>query len=99
MSHSENQSLEQQRLRRLAKEYEQKGYHVTLHPTPGDLPPVLACCPIDLIAEGEGKTIAVEVRTKETLTLNGSKDLRQMSDLVQQLPNWEFELVITNPRP
>lgn len=99
MSHPDQNSLEQQRLRRLAKEYERKGYQVTMHPAPADLPPVLASCPIDLIAESDGKTIAVEVRTKETLTLDGSKNLRQMSDLVQQLPNWEFELVITNPRP
>jgi hypothetical protein len=90
--------LEHQRLLRLAREYRQKGYVVTLHPSPDDLPSTLSKCSFDLIAKGEGKTIAVEVRTKENLTLNGSEDLRQLTNLVQQIPGWEFELVVTNPR-
>ncbi len=90
--------LEHQRLLRLAREYRQKGYQVKLHPASTDLPPVLAGCPFDLIAEGEGKKIAVEVRSRDTLTLNGSEDLRRMTDLIDQLPGWEFELVVTNHR-
>ncbi|NJP09702.1 MAG: hypothetical protein HC866_09610 [Leptolyngbyaceae cyanobacterium RU_5_1] len=99
MSYPENRPpLEHQRLLRLANEYRHKGYTVKLYPASTDLPAKLADCPFDLIAEGEGKKIAVEVRSRETLTLNGSEDLRQMSDLVHQLPGWEFELVITNRR-
>lgn len=90
--------LEHQRLLKLAREYRQKGYEVTLHPSPDDLPSPLSKCAFDLIAEGEGKTIAVEVRTRENLTLNGSEDLRRMTSLVHQIPGWEFELVVTNPR-
>lgn len=91
--------LEHQRLLKLAREYRQKGYQVTMHPASTDLPSALAGCPFDLIAEGDGKKIAVEVRSRDTLTLNGSEDLRRMTDLVGQLPGWEFELVVTNPRP
>ncbi|MBC7970622.1 MAG: hypothetical protein H7Z11_10955 [Verrucomicrobia bacterium] len=94
---SQNQ-LEHRRLVKLAREYKEKGYDVILHPSSQDLPPALAKCPFGLIAEGNDRTIAVEVRTRETLTLNGSEDLRRMTDLVQQQPGWEFELVITNPR-
>lgn len=41
---------------------------------------------------------AAEVRTKENLTLNDSEDLCQISESVQNLPGWEFELVVTNTR-
>ncbi|WP_421654876.1 hypothetical protein [Leptothermofonsia sp. ETS-13] len=90
--------LEHQRLLKVAREYRHKGYAVTIHPSSVDLPPTLSQCPFDLIAKGEGKTIVVEVRSRENLTLNGPKDLRLMTDLVRQMPGWEFELVITNPR-
>jgi hypothetical protein len=99
MSYQQHQiAIEHQRLLRLAREYRQQGYQVTLHPKAEDLPPALAGCPFDLIAKGKGKVIAAEVRTRENLTLNGSEDLRRMTDLVKQVPGWEFELVITNPR-
>lgn len=91
-------SLEHRRLLRLAREYRQRGYHVILHPLPEQLPSSLAHCSIDLVAKNGNKTVAAEVRTKENLTLNGSEDLRRISESVQNLPGWEFELVITNPR-
>jgi hypothetical protein len=82
----------------LAREYRQQGYQVTVYPAPEDLPSTLAKCPFDLIAQREGNVVAVEVRTRETLTLNGSQDLRRMAELVQQVPGWDLELVVTNPR-
>jgi hypothetical protein len=91
-------SSEYRRLLKLAREYRQSGYCVTLNPSAAELPPQLANCPFDLIAKGNGKSIAVEVRNKENLTLNGSEDLRRMTDLIDQTPGWELELVITNPR-
>lgn len=99
MSHSIHQNeLEHRRLLRIAREYRQKGYHVIVRPSPTELPPAFAKCPFDMVAEGEGKKIAIEVRNKENLTLNGSEDLRRMTTLVEQEPGWEFELVVTNPR-
>jgi REase_AHJR-like len=89
---------EYRRLLRVAREYRQKGYHVVVRPSPDELPLALAKCPFDMIAEGEGKKIAVEVRNKENLTLNGSEDLRRMTTLIEQEPGWELELVVTNPR-
>ncbi|NJO72643.1 MAG: hypothetical protein HC833_02010 [Leptolyngbyaceae cyanobacterium RM1_406_9] len=99
MSHQTREnSLERRRLLKLAREYRQKGYDVILHPSPEDLPSSLAKCPFDLIAAKSEKVVAAEVRTRENLTLNGSCDLRRMIDLIEQLPGWEFELVVTNPR-
>ena len=90
--------IEHRRLLSVAREYRQKGYHVVVHPAPEELPPALSKCPIDMIAEGEGRRIAVEIRNRENLTLNGSEDLRRMTTLIDQEPGWEFELVVTNPR-
>jgi Holliday junction resolvase len=98
MSHSIESALEHKRLLRVAREYRQQGFVVTISPKSGDLPEALASCTFDLIAEGEEKTIAVEVRTREHLTLNGPEDLRVLTQKVQQVPGWEIELVVTNPR-
>jgi hypothetical protein len=90
--------LEHQRLLKLAREYRKQGYQVTLYPAPEDLPSPLAHCSLDLVARRDEKAIAAEVRTRESLTLNGPDDLRKLSESVKKIPGWEFELVITNPR-
>lgn len=90
--------LEHRRLLTLAREYRQKGYVVIINPAPADLPPALAKCQFDLIAEASDRTIVVEVRSRDTLTLNGAEDLRRMTRLVEEVPGWELELVVTNPR-
>jgi len=91
-------SLEHRRLLRLASEYRDKGYRVTMYPGPEVLPPILAECSLDLIAENGTEVVAVEVRTREHLSLNGCNDLRRISESVRQLPGWQLELVVTNPR-
>ena len=96
--HINQNSLERRRLLKLAREYRQQGYEVIINPPPEKLPPVLADCSLDLIAINGKKVVAAEVRTKENLTLNGSEDLRRISQSVEKLPDWEFELVITNSR-
>jgi hypothetical protein len=99
MSYKSHQTpLEHKRLLQIAREYRQQGYDVTLYPEATDLPAELASCPFDLIAQNGSQHVAVEVRSREHLTLNGPEDLRRMSDLVNQVPNWELELVVTNPR-
>jgi hypothetical protein len=40
----------------------------------------------------------VEVRSRDNLTLNGNKDLQRITEMVRQVPGWELELVVTNPR-
>jgi REase_AHJR-like len=99
MSYQENQTpLEHRRLLKLAREYRDKGYSVTVYPSPEKLPPTLANCSLGLIAVNGNEVVAAEVRTRETLSLNGSQDIRRISESVEKLPGWEFELVITNSR-
>jgi hypothetical protein len=91
--------LEHRRILRLAREYRRHGYDVTVYPESEQLPSALAKYPFDLIAKTDDRVIAVEVRTRENLTLNGLEDLRRMTEKVSQIPGWDFELVVTNPRP
>jgi len=100
MSYRKHQTpLEHRRVLQLAREYRRQGFDVTVYPASEDLPTELAQCPLDLVAKGEDKVIAVEVRTRDNLTLNGSEDLRRMEGKIRTLPGWQFELVVTNPRP
>ncbi|MBV6622839.1 MAG: hypothetical protein KI793_07795 [Rivularia sp. (in: Bacteria)] len=99
MSYQDNQNpLEYRRLLKLAKEYREQGYSVTINPSSEKLPKVLADCSLDLIAVNDKKVVAAKVRTRQNLSCNGSEDLRRISKSVQQLPGWEFELVVTNSR-
>lgn len=90
--------LEHRRVLNLAREYRREGYDVTVYPGGEDLPDSLSHCSLDLIARGQDQVIAVEVRTRETLTLNGLEDLRRIADAIRPVPGWMFELVVTNPR-
>lgn len=90
--------LERQRLKRLAKEYQSDGYQVSMYPSADELPPSLANCPPDMVVSDGHQRMAIVVRSRETVTLNGPDDLRQMTHLVEQEPGWELQFVMTNPR-
>ena len=100
MHSSINTNLVHSRLTRLAREYRQRGYQVILHPSSENLPQGLSDFSFDLIAKrnGSDKVIAAVVRTRQTLALNGPHDLRRMTERIEQQPNWDLELIITNPR-
>jgi hypothetical protein len=99
MSYQETQNrLEHQRLLKLAREYRQQGYSVSIYPPANELPPALADCSLDLIAMNGSKVVVANVRSRETLSLNGSQNLHRIIKSVRELPDWEFELVVTNSR-
>ncbi|MBF2067937.1 MAG: hypothetical protein IGS39_26500 [Calothrix sp. C42_A2020_038] len=99
MSNPINQNrLEHKRLLKLAREYREQGYSVCIYPSSDRLPPTLADCSLDLIAENGSKVVAANVRSRESLSLNGSLSLLRISETVKEIPGWEFELVVTNTR-
>lgn len=100
MHNSVNTNLVHSRLTRLAREYRKRGYQVILHPASEDLPQELSDFSFDLIAtrKGSDQVIAAVVRTRQTLALSGPHDLRRMTEQVERRPNWDLELIITNPR-
>jgi REase_AHJR-like len=99
MRYQENQnSIEHKRLLKLAREYRQQGYSVSIYPSSDNLPATLANCSLDLIAVNANKVVAANVRSRDTLDLNGSLSLIKISESIEKLPGWEFELVVTNSR-
>lgn len=99
MNKSVNQNrLEHKRVLKLAREYREQGYSVSIYPSSDQLPAKLADCSLDLIAQNGSEVIAANVRSRESLSLNGSLSLLKISEIVREIPGWEFELVVTNAR-
>lgn len=90
--------LEHRRLLRLAREYDRAGYDVLLYPDDEALPASLRGCAIGLLAQSPAETIVADVRSRPNLTLNGAADLRRLTEKVNAIPGWQFNLVVTNPR-
>ncbi len=93
---SASNHLERQRLLRIAREYQEKGYQVVVEPQPADLPEFLVDYEPDLIARNGKEAVVVEV--KSHATLSKSPYLPALAQALQDRPGWCFELVVTNPR-
>lgn len=89
-------SLENKRLLKVAREYEQQGYQVVRRPEQAELPDFLAGLTPDLIAYGTEENVVVEVRSRATLS--GAEDLTPLASAVNAVPGWRLDLVVTNPR-
>lgn len=87
---------EASRLRNIAKEYELKGYKVTIQPSSDELPSTLATYSPDAIASSDAENVLIEVKSSSSMT--ESPYLTDLAASVEALPNWRFELVVTNPR-
>jgi REase_AHJR-like len=99
MNTSVNQNrLEHKRVLKLAREYREQGYSVCIYPSSDELPAKLVDCSLDLIAQNGSKVVATNVRSRESLSSNGSLSLIKISEIIQEIPGWEFELVVTNTR-
>ena len=92
------------RVKSLAREYQRKGYHVTIPSSPSDVPAFLEHTRYvpDLIATPHSSTLderdhlIIEVKTKSTA--RSLRHLSSVSELVNSQPGWTFVLVVTNPR-
>ncbi|NJK58978.1 MAG: hypothetical protein HC918_00060 [Oscillatoriales cyanobacterium SM2_1_8] len=96
MSYRHHKGLTELRLlSRLAHWLRQRGYEVVMQPAAKALPPE-AGYPFDLVAAKGDRHLAVEVRHRERLGLNGQEDLRAMAQAIAQVPHWRFDLVVTD---
>ena len=76
MSYRNHQShLEHRRVLKLAREYRNEGYDVTVYPQAAELPEPLSKCPLDLIAKGADKVIAGLTSSDEVLRVCRTDDL------------------------
>jgi hypothetical protein len=93
-----NTKRERAKISELARDYESKGFKVSIAPRGKALPPFLRQFQFlpDLIATSKGKSYVVEVSSRDT-----AERLRELSPIVEAIEDrqgWEFILVMTNPR-
>lgn len=89
-------NIERERLIRLAEEYRDKGYEISVHPNPEDLPDFLKNFRPDMIVRRGNEAAVIEVKSRSSLN-SSTQYLRTLAQLVEQHPGWRFELVMTNP--
>ena len=89
-------SLERRRIKSVAKEYKEKGYTVTVEPRHDELPVFLHDATPDIVATRGDDNVVIEIKTSTTVSRND--EIMRLAELVENMPEWRFELVITNPR-
>lgn len=90
-------NIERERLLKLAKEYRDKGYEVSFHPNPEELPDFLRSYRPDMIVRREEEAVIIEVKSRSSLNSSSAQYLGNLAKVVEQHPGWRFELVVTNP--
>ncbi|MCI0488772.1 MAG: hypothetical protein L0229_19450 [Blastocatellia bacterium] len=87
-------SGEESRLYNIAEEYKQRGYRVTVSPSPKRLPGFLSEFRPDIVAEGSDESVVIEV--KSSGRVRGTDYWKKLSSVVQQHPGWRLELVVND---
>jgi hypothetical protein len=96
-------NIEREQLLKLAEEYRGKGYEVSFHPNPEDLPDFLKNYRPDMIARREDESVVIEVKSRSSLNssstqrLHNTQYLRNLAQAIEQQAGWRFELVMINP--
>lgn len=90
-------NLERERLLQLAEEYRDKGYEISFHPNPEDLPDFLRNYRPDMIVRRGDEAVIIEVKSRRSLNSSSRQYLQNLAQSMEQHPGWRFELVMTNP--
>jgi len=85
-------SPEKQRARAIAEEYRSQGYEVIEEPSPAQLPDFLSGYRPDLLVRKGNEAIVVEVKSRSSLVKDAQ--IRDLAQLLQTKPHWNFELVV-----
>lgn len=86
----------ERRIKEIAKDYEVRGFAVTINPNQTNLPDFLKGFEPDILAISETESVVIEVKS----TKGNASQLKQFESLAQRISehkNWRFELVFTNP--
>lgn len=83
--------LEHEAISRVAREYSQRGYNVSVQPGAAELPIALRQFQIDMIARSDAETVVIEVTSSNNL--KKKPELSELASHVERLPKYRFELV------
>lgn len=90
-------NLERERLLKLAEEYREKGYEVSMCPDPETLPDFLKNYRPDMIVSRGDETAIVAVQSRSSLASSSTQYLQNLAKIVEKNPGWRLELVMINP--
>ncbi len=80
-------------VRRIAKQYENEGYAVTVRPKGDAVPPFLIGYDLDILAvRGDEHVVAVVRRNRRSL--NADPGTTRVADAVSKKPGWRFDVVV-----
>lgn len=85
----------ERRIKEIAKDYESRGFKVSINPKQSELPQFLKGFEPDIIAKNEIESVVIEVKTKGNIS--ELKQFESLANIISQKKNWRFELVFTNP--
>lgn len=83
-------------LRRVAKQYQDEGYTVTLRPQGDAVPAFAREFDLDLIAARGSESVIVEVSANRSALASDAQALR-LADAVAKQPGWRFDVVVLQP--
>lgn len=85
----------ERRIKEIAKDYESRGFKVSINPKQSELPQFLKGFEPDIIAKNDIESVVIEVKTKGNIS--ELKQFESLANTISQKKNWRFELVFTNP--
>ena len=91
----ETESHIEQRIREVERQYQSKGYAVTVKPRHDQLPDFLSPYQPAVLACGDEESVIVEV--KSGAALKKADSLKELAQTIQAHSGWRFELVVVNP--
>jgi hypothetical protein len=94
--YNEYSKLERNRINQIKRIYTKKGYTVIVQPGEKDIPDFLKGYRPDIIATSNDESVIIEVKTKASM--DRSKELWDLADLIKGREGWRLELIVTNPR-
>lgn len=90
MSTHRNEGDRLEKIRTVARDYEQKGYRVVLEPSNEYLPEFLRNVRPDMVVMSEDSNIVVEFKSSGSTAEN--EQMRTIAQLIQAQPTWDFEV-------
>ena len=73
---------ERERLLKLAEKYREKGYEISFHPNPEDLPDFLKSYRPDLIVRRGEESVVIAVKSRSSLNSSSTQYLRNLAQAV-----------------
>lgn len=81
---------EREAIRQYADWYSQRGYQVSVEPSPGELPEFLRTLAPDLIARRDGENIVVEIKTSSPASF---EQVQQLARALEHRAGWKLQVV------